>query len=83
MSNFAWGVIVILLLTALGTFTLLLITIKYYWGERGKPPLTGEARREQLKIELQRRAKQLENSRKKPWKTRSPSFWDNRKNSSK
>ena len=38
MSNFAWMIILTLILTALGTLVLLLITLKYYWGARGTPP---------------------------------------------
>jgi hypothetical protein len=72
-----------LILTALGTLTLLLITLKYYWGERGTPPPTGEARRRQKEEELRRRAKQIEHSQKTRWETRSADFFDNRKNSAK
>lgn len=82
MSNFAWMIIIVLLLTALGTSALLLTTLKYYWGERGRPPLTGEERRRQKEEELRLRAKQIEYSKKNPWKPRKPSFWDNRKSSS-
>jgi len=79
MSNFAWMTITVLLLTVLGSLTLIFITTKYYWGERGKPPLTGEERRRQKEEELRLRAKQIEQSNKNKWKTRSSSFWDNRK----
>lgn len=75
-------IVVVLLLTVLGTLGLLLITVKYYWGARGTPPLTGEQRRKQKEEELRLRAKQIEHSKKNPWKTRSSNFWDNRKNSS-
>jgi hypothetical protein len=54
MSSFAWMIVLVLLLTALGTLALLLTTLKYYWGERGKPPLTGEARRLQKQEELRK-----------------------------
>jgi hypothetical protein len=83
MSSFAWIIILTLILTALGTLVLLLITLKYYWGVRGTPPLTGEARRQQKQEELRLRAGQIEQSRNTPWKTRSSNFWDNRKISSK
>lgn len=83
MSSFAWMIVLVLLLTIIGTLALLLVTLKYYWGERGRPPLTGEARRRQKEEELSRRAAQIEHSKKNPWKTRSDSFWDNRKSSSK
>lgn len=71
----------VLLLTVLGSLTLLFITIKYYWGERGTPPVTGEQKRRQKEEELRLRAKQIERSRKNPRKTRSGSFWDNQKKS--
>lgn len=83
MSSFAWIIILTLILTALGTLVLLLITLKYYWGARGTPPLTGEARRQQKQEELRLRAGQIEQSRNSHWKTRSSNFWDNRKISSK
>lgn len=83
MSNFAWLIIIVLILTALGSGTLLFITVKFYWGERGKPPLTGAERRRQKEEELRLRAKQLELSKKNPRSPRSGSFWDNRKNSKK
>lgn len=83
MSSFAWMIFLVLLLTVLGTLALLLTTIKFYWGERGKPPITGEERRLQREEELRKRARQIERSKKNPWKTRSDNFWDNRKSSSK
>lgn len=83
MSGFAWIFIIVLTLTLLGTGALLLFTLKYYWGERGKPPLKGEERKRQKEEELKLRAAQIEHSKKNPWKTRSPKFWDNRKSSSK
>lgn len=67
------------LLTLLGTAALLLITLKYYWGERGAPPMTGEQRRKAREEELRLRAKQIENSKRNPIVTRNPDFWDNRK----
>ena len=79
MSPFAWIIIVVLLLTLLGTGTLVFITLKYYWGERGTPPLTGEERRRQKEEELKLRAKQIEIAEKNPRVTRKPSFWDNTK----
>lgn len=83
MSGFAWMIFIVFLLTLLGSLTLILITVKYYWGERGAPPLTGEEKRRKREAELRLRAGQIEQSRKNPWKTRSSSFWDNRKISSK
>ena len=55
------------------------VTIKYYWGERGKPPLTGEERRRQKEQELALRANQIEYARTHRVKPRKPDFWDNRK----
>ena len=83
MSSFAWIITLTLILTALGTLVMLLITIKYYWGERGTPPATGEQRRRQKEEELKLRARQIEHSRRHRWTTRSPDFFDNRKNSAK
>lgn len=83
MSNMAWLIFLVLLLTAAGSLTLVLITVKYYWGERGTPPLTGEARRQQRERELRERERQIELSKRNPRPLRSPSFWDNSKNSSK
>ena len=82
MSAFAWIITIVLTLTLLGTSALLLFTLKYYWGERGKPPLKGEERKRQKEDELKLRAAQIERSKKTPWKTRNPNFFDNRKNSS-
>lgn len=79
MSNFAWIIVIVLTLTVLGSLTLMLITVKYYWGVRGAPPLKGEARRLQKEEEMRLRAKQIELSEKNPRETRSSSFWDNRK----
>ena len=72
-----------LLLTLLGSATLFFITVKYYWGERGRPPLTGEQRRQQKEEELRLRAKQIEHAEKNPIRTRKPEFWDNTKVSNK
>jgi hypothetical protein len=63
----------------LGTSALVLVTVKYYWGERGTPPLTGEERRRQKEQELKLRAKQIERAEKYPFVTRKPEFWDNTK----
>lgn len=83
MSSFAWMIFIVLILTAVGTLTLLLITVKYYWGERGVPPLTGAERRRQKEEELRLRAKQIEYSKQHPREPRSSSFLDNQKRSSK
>ena len=83
MSSFAWIIVLTLILTALGALVLLLVTVKYYWGERGTPPLTGERRRLAKQEELRLRAKQIEHSRQTRWETRSPDFFDNRKASTK
>ncbi len=83
MSNFAWMIVLVLILTVLGTLILVFITVKFYWGERGTPPLTGAERRRQRELELRLRAKQIEHTKQHPWEPRSSSFWDNQKNSSK
>lgn len=72
-------IVIVLALTALGTLALGIFTLKYYWGERGKPPATGEERRRLKEEELRLRAKQIEYSKKHPRKPRNPSFWDNKK----
>lgn len=79
LSSLAWLIVVILLLTLLGSGTLFVVTVKYYWGVRGAPPLTGEERRLQHEEELRLRAKQIEWAEKNPVKPRNPDFWDNRK----
>ncbi|MEO8041270.1 MAG: hypothetical protein ABI646_01555 [Acidobacteriota bacterium] len=79
MSSFAWIIILVLLLTLLGTAALGLVTVKYYWGERGTPPLTGEERRKQHEEELRLRATQIVLAEKNPIVTRRPDFWDNTK----
>ena len=79
MSNFAWMIILVLILTLLGTATLVFIILKFYWGERGTPPLTGEKRHRLREEELQLRAKQIERSKNNPNTPRKPSFWDNSK----
>lgn len=79
MSSFAWIIVLTLILTVVGSLTLLFITVKYYWGERGTPPLSGEERRRQKEEELRLRAKQIEYAAKNPRVTRRSSFWDNSK----
>jgi hypothetical protein len=79
MSSFAWIIFLVSLLTLLGTAALAFTTVKYYWGERGAPPLTGEERRKQREEELRLRAKQIELAERNPIKTRKPDFWDNTK----
>ena len=79
MSSFGWIILLVLLLTLLGSGTLAWITLRYYWGERGTPPLTGEERRRQKEEELKLRARQIELAEKNPIKTRKPTFWDNTK----
>lgn len=79
MSSFWLIVIVISALTLLGSGALLFVTVKYYWGARGAPPLTGDERRRQKELELELRAKQIEYSENNPVQTRKPGFWDNTK----
>lgn len=79
MSSFAWMIVLVLILTTLGSLTLGFITVRYYWGDRGRAPLTGDERRRQKEEELRLRAAQLEYADKHPRETRSPDFLDNRK----
>src|SRR5689334_23539788 len=79
MSGFFGIIFVVGILTALGTLTLLLVTVKYYWGERGTPPLKREERRHMREEELRFRAKQIEYSKRNPIVTRNGNFWDNGK----
>lgn len=81
MSSFAWMIFIVLILTLVGTLTLVFITVKYYWGDRGAPPATGKERRKQKERELHLRAKQIEHSKRHPRNARNPSFWDNQKRS--
>ena len=64
MSNWTLILLIVLTLTALGTLTLVFITVKFYWGARGTPPLVGEARKIQKQEELRQRAAQIEHSKK-------------------
>ena len=66
-------------LALLGSGTLLFITVKYYWGERGRPPATGEERRRLKEAELRLRRDQIEYAERHPIVPRSPDFLDNRK----
>lgn len=79
MSPLGWILVVVGALTLLGSSVLLFVTMKYYWGERGSPPLTGEERRLEKEKELELRAKQIERAESNPIKTRKPDFFDNRK----
>ena len=72
-------IVLVLLLTLLGSLTLLFVTVKYYWGERGAPPVRGEARKRQKQEELRLRAAQIEYVKAHPREERSPNFLDNRK----
>jgi len=81
MSSFWWIVVLVGSLTLLGSGALLFVTVKYYWGERGAPPLTGEDRRKQHQAELDLRSKQFEYSETHPIKLRKPGLWDNTKRS--
>ena len=69
----------VLLLTLLGSGALLFVTLKYYWGERGKPPVTGDERRRQYQEELKLRVAQIEYAKQNPPRPRNPNLWDNRK----
>jgi hypothetical protein len=79
MGTTGWLIVIVGLLTLLGSGILAFITVRYYWGERGTPPITGPARRRQREEELKQRAKQIEFSKNNPRKDRSPDFFDNRR----
>lgn len=79
MSSFGWILALVLLLTILGTLTLVFITVNFYWGERGAPPLTGEERKRQHEEEMRLRQKQIEHAEQHPVPTRKPEFFDNTK----
>ena len=79
MSSFAWMIVLVMVLTVIGSLTLGFITIRYYWGDRGKAPLTGEERRQQKEEELKLRAKQIEYIEQHPREPRSLDFLDNTK----
>ena len=75
-----WSILIVVgALTILGSAALLFVTVKYYWGERGAPPITGDERKRQRTQELQRRARQIQHFEKNPVVTRKPGFFDNRK----
>lgn len=59
--------------------TLVFVTVKYYWADRGTPPLKGEEKRRAREEELRLRAQQIEHSEKNPIPVRNGSFWDNSK----
>ena len=79
MSGIIEIFVIVGLLTLIGSLALGIFAYRYYWGGRGAPPLTGEARRRQKEAEIRARARQMEYAEKNPPKPRSPSFWDNRK----
>lgn len=79
MSNFGWIIFIVVILTFVGSATLAVVTLKYYWGDRGRPPLSGAEKRRQREEELKLRAKQIEYSQRNPIAPRKPQFWDNSK----
>ncbi|MBK7394701.1 MAG: hypothetical protein IPI64_15635 [Chloracidobacterium sp.] len=79
MSNFAGVIFIVLLLTLIGSGALLFVTLKYYWGERGKPPATGEERRRLHQEELKLRARQIEHARQNPPPTPRSKFLEQQK----
>lgn len=81
MSSFFWIIALVGVLTLIGSGLLVFVTVRYYWGDRGTRPLTGEARRLQKEEELRLRAKQIEYSEKHPRQNRPQDFLDNRKKS--
>lgn len=79
MSSFAWIIFLVSILTVLGTLTLVFVTVKYYWADRGVPPLKGAEKRRAREEELRLRTRQIENSERNPILTRKSSFWNNEK----
>ncbi len=79
MSPLAWIITLGILATVFGLVVLIAPILKFYWGENGKPPVTGEEKKKLREEELQMRAAQIEHSKKNPIATRNSSFWDNRK----
>jgi len=53
-------IVLVSILTLVGTAALVRITVKYYWGAIGTPPLTGAEYSRQKQEELRSRAKQFE-----------------------
>lgn len=70
MATFGYVLLIVTLLTVLGSATLILIVLRYYWGDRGKPPLYGEARRIQKEKELKEREAQLRHAERNKWPKR-------------
>jgi hypothetical protein len=79
MSSFGLMIIIVLILTLIGSAVLVFITVKYYWGVRGTPPLSGAEKRRQREEELKLRARQIEYARQNPIAPRKSDFWDNSK----
>jgi len=57
MRNYIWMILIVAALTLVGILTLGLMTVRYYWGERGAPPLSKEERRLKVEEERARRAR--------------------------
>lgn len=79
MSSLAWLIVLVLLLTVLGSSVLFFITTRFYWGDRGKPLPARDERRQTREEEIRMREKQIEHARNNPVTSRSDSFWDNTK----
>ncbi|MBX3244929.1 MAG: hypothetical protein KF685_10770 [Acidobacteria bacterium] len=79
MSSLVWMILLVLLLTVLGSAVLLFITTRFYWGDRGKPLPDREIRKQKREEELRMREKQIEHAKNNPVTSRSESFWDNTK----
>ncbi|MBA2621393.1 MAG: hypothetical protein H0U87_09355 [Acidobacteria bacterium] len=69
MSNYLLMILIVLALTVLGVLTLVFITVKYYWGERGAPPPSA-AERKRLREEQMRVSQEREQRIKEQRKTR-------------
>ena len=69
MHNYFWMFLIVLALTVLGVLTLGFITFKYYWGERGTPPLSA-AERKRLREEQMRFGQERQQRIEEQQKTR-------------
>ncbi len=61
MNNYVLMILIVLALTVLGTATLGFITIKYYWGERGTPPLSAAERKRLREEQVNNGKRKMEN----------------------
>jgi hypothetical protein len=63
MRNYFLMILIVLALTVLGVLTLVFITVKYYWGERGTPPLSAAERRRLREEQVNNGKRKMENGK--------------------